>query len=331
LTLPILFLLIGIIIILASCEIFVNAVEWLGKRLGLGEGAVGSILAAVGTAMPETMIPIIAIVFMRTEASNEIGVGAILGAPFLLSTFAFFMVGSAVLGFSATGRRSPEMKVNTIILSRDMKYFLMVYSLAIAATFIPIHPLKLVVAFLLLGLYGYYVFRTLHEPGMVGVSLNPLYFSRATNPPHLAVVLLQFFAALGGIILGARVFVVNLEHIALEMGVSALVLSLLIAPWATELPEKFNSILWVRRGKDTLAMGNISGAMVFQSTIPVAIGIALTPWELSPPALASALIALASTTIVFSSQTLLHRLSPRVLLLGFPFWLLFVLYVVFFT
>lgn len=330
-TVAILLLLISITIILASCELFTNAVEWLGKLLGLGEGAVGSILAAVGTAMPETMIPIIAIVLLRTEASTDIGVGAILGAPFLLSTFAFFVVGSSVLVFSATGRRRPEMRVNTIILSRDMRYFLMAYCLAIASTFIPNHSLKLGVAFLLLGLYGYYVFRTLHEPGMEGEALNPLYFSRAANPPHIAVVLLQFFTALGGIIVGARIFVVNLEHMALEMGVSALVLSLLIAPWATELPEKSNSVLWLSRGKDTLAMGNISGAMVFQSCIPVAIGIALTPWKLSPPALASALIALASTTIVFSSQRLLHRLSPRILILGFPFWLLFVLYVVSFA
>ncbi len=346
--LSVLLLLVGIIIILACCELFVNAVEWLGKLLGLGEGAVGSILAAVGTAMPETMIPIIAILFMDSADAHDIGIGAILGAPFLLSTFAFFMVGVSVLGFSASGRRTPEMKVNTVILSRDMRYFLIVYSIAIGAAFIPSHfsiaigsvfipnlYIKWAVAVLLLGMYGYYVHRTLKEPGIEGESINPLYFSRTADPPRMSMVIVQFFAALGGIIIGARLFVGNLETIAHEVGVSALVLSLLLAPWATELPEKFNSVLWVRRGKDTLAMGNISGAMVFQSCIPVAIGIAFTKWDLTTsanfPALVSGFIALASTTIVFSSQKILHRLSPKVLVLGFPFWLLFVLYVIFYA
>jgi cation:H+ antiporter len=63
------------------------------------------------------------------------------------------------------------------------------------------------------------------------------------------------------------------------LGVSALLLSLLIIPIATELPEKVNSIIWIRRGKDTLAFGNITGAMVFQGTLLPAIGILLTPWE----------------------------------------------------
>ena len=38
-----------------------------------------------------------------------------------------------------------------------------------------------------------------------------------------------------------------------------MLLALVIAPIATELPEKFNSLIWVRQGKDTLAMGNITG------------------------------------------------------------------------
>jgi cation:H+ antiporter len=37
--------------------------------------------------------------------------------------------------------------------------------------------------------------------------------------------------------------------------------------------------LWIRKGKDTLAFGNITGAMVFQGTLLPAIGIMLTPWE----------------------------------------------------
>ena len=57
-----LLLLFSFAIILTGALLFTNAIEWLGHKLNLGEGAVGSIPAAVGTAMPETLIPIVAII-----------------------------------------------------------------------------------------------------------------------------------------------------------------------------------------------------------------------------------------------------------------------------
>ncbi|MCU0506086.1 MAG: sodium:calcium antiporter, partial [Chloroflexi bacterium] len=72
---------VSFVLILAGAELFTNGIEWFGHRLNLAEGAVGSVLAAVGTALPETMIPIVAILFSGgAAASNEIGIGAILGA-----------------------------------------------------------------------------------------------------------------------------------------------------------------------------------------------------------------------------------------------------------
>ena len=69
-------------------------------------------------------------------------------------------------------------------------------------------------------------------------------------------------------------------------------LSLVLAPLATEMPEKANSVLWVRRGKDALALGNITGAMTFQASIPVALGLVFTTWELDAHALTAAVIGL---------------------------------------
>ena len=89
--------------------------------------------------------------------------------------------------------------------------------------------------------------------------------------------------ALACIVGGAYLFVGAVEHLAHTLGVSQLLLALVIAPIATELPEKFNSLIWVRQGKDTLAMGNITGAMVFQSAIPtvVALLFAGEAWHVS--------------------------------------------------
>src|SRR5215208_4356596 len=93
----VLILVVAFVVILIGAELFTNGIEWFGRKLDLAEGAVGSVLAAVGTALPETMIPIIAILFATSEASDAVGVGAILGAPFMLATLAMFVTGLAVL------------------------------------------------------------------------------------------------------------------------------------------------------------------------------------------------------------------------------------------
>jgi len=89
----IVFLFASLLAILVSCYIFVNAVECLGDAFNLHQGIVGSILAAIGTALPETIIPILAILFSRSAGSHDVGIGAIAGAPFMLSTLAFLSPG----------------------------------------------------------------------------------------------------------------------------------------------------------------------------------------------------------------------------------------------
>ncbi len=324
-----LYLAISMAIILLAAELFTNSVEWLGHKLGLGEGAVGSILAAVGTAMPETMIPIIAILFSSSDIGHEVGIGAILGAPFMLSTAAFSVTGIAILIFSRTRGRSTDLVVNRRILGRDMGYFMAVYSLALIAAFIPVTFVKIGIAVLLLALYGRYVMMTMADVSPLTGGISQLHFLRKSQDPPLAVILVQFFFALGLIVIAAHMFVGNLEVVSHAIGVPALVLSLVLAPLATELPEKFNSVLWVRSGKDTLAMGNITGAMVFQSCIPVAIGLVFTPWHLETPALVSAVVALLSTGIVMTRMTRGDTLNANILALAGVFYLLYVGYVVF--
>ena len=102
----------------------------------------------------------------------------------------------------------------------------------------------------------------------------------------------------------------------------------MIAPIATELPEKFNSVIWVRQGKDTLAMGNITGAMVFQSTIPtvVALVFASSAWHIgegSYTAFASAAIAFLASAAIFIPLARRGTLRGRNLLIGGAFYLVY--------
>jgi len=305
----ILLLALSFAIILAGALFFTNAVEWLGRKLEIGEGAVGSLLAAVGTAMPETLIPIIAIIGGK-EGSEDVAIGAIIGAPFLLATLAMAVIG--VSAYAWKGKRSSGLKLTADIetLDRDLIFFLIFFALALVVGLVLPDPLHIPAAIGFVLGYAVYVRRTLRGGGAVQEedSIGRLYFDRSpgTEPPlWLAVV--QFVVSLGAIVGGAHLFVEEMLKVAEEIGVEPLVLSLILAPLATELPEKINSIFWVREGKDSLALGNVTGAMVFQSTIPIAVGLALTDWELSRYAVVSCVLGLLGGALAYWTLRLRGR------------------------
>lgn len=274
-----------LLVILVAAEIFVNALEHLGEKLHISEGVTGSLFAAVGTAMPETLVPLLAIFSGSGNATTnqEIGVGAILGAPLMLSTLSLCLMSVAVLKRRGLqGRLSPEKTG----LKRDLDFFLMAFLLAFAAMFVPHGEgwVRGAIAFVMVLIYFIYVMMTLRasarlvEDGHATEAGAPMLLSRLGLPYTLLFIGVQLALGLALLVAGAKGFIHGVEAAAPLIGISALLLSLMIIPIATELPEKVNSILWIRKRKDTLAFGNITGAMVFQGTLLPAIGISLTPW-----------------------------------------------------
>lgn len=314
-------------VILVGAAFFTNSVEWLGKKLNLTEGAVGSILAAVGTAMPETLIPLTAILLGTGEAAHEIGIGAILGAPFMLGTLAMFLVGSSVFLFRT--RRAgnfPRIEPDPAVIKRDLSFFILVYALAVFAAFLP-GWLKRGVALVLVAAYAVFAYKTLTSGDEFAEEheLDPLYLARKKEEPPAFMVIVQLLLAFGVIVAGARFFVHAVADLSLLLGVPAFIMSLLIAPVATEMPEKFNSLIWLSQKKDTVALGNITGAMVFQSSVIPALGITLTPWVLTPAALISAGLALAASIMVYFFIRFKNYLDGRLLMVtGGLFYSLFV-------
>lgn len=314
----------SLILILISSAFFTNAVEWLGIRLGVREGAVGSLLAALGTAMPEILIPLVAILTGTKGGSGPaIGTGAILGSPFMLSTAALAMAGASGLLFAkrrGTGRLYPDPKP----IRRDLGFFLVAWTLVIGASFVP-RALRLALPVLLLVAYAVFVYVVLSRGRqMDGHQMSPLFFARRTDLAPMGLVILQLLLAFAGITLGVRYFVTFVEELAGFLKLPVLLFSLLVAPLASESPELFNSILWIGRKKDTLALGNITGAMVLQSSVAPIVGLVFTPWVLPPAALVSSLLTLlaAGSAYVYLSRRG-HLSSVFLLTLGAIFYLSF--------
>jgi len=289
--------LLSIVVTLGGCALFTNAIEWLGKRFNLSEGAVGSVLAALGTTLPETSIPIIAIFFGTGREQTEVGLGAILGAPFMLSTLVIPILATLLLVYARMGKRGRTFHLNYTDITVDLSFFSVAYGVAIACVFVSSRLIHAAAAAGLIGLYLYYMKLKFSENDEVGEGgIEPLIFSKASATPPYSMIGLQGVAGLIGLILGAHLFISAAETIAGTLALSPLILSLLVAPLATELPEMSNSFLWLYRKKDRLAVGNVTGAMVFQGTFPVSVGLLGTEWALKPTVLVTMVLAVIAAT-----------------------------------
>ena len=332
--------LLSLTLILIAAEIFTNAVEWLGVRLHLNSGVVGSILAAVGTAMPETIIPVVAIakdaslgrLHTPQSEAETIGMGAIIGAPFMLATLAFCLVGLTYYITSKRGSRPKIFKASPHVFRTDIEFFLVAFSIGVGMGLInhywhiPYY-VTATVGLITIILYLYYVmqmFRVGEQEADNSApdehhDTHPLYLTRwylgPKVEPKKRFIIVQLSVALLLMFFGAHMFVEHMSPLALAFGIDPLILALLITPIATELPEKFNSVLWTSRGKDTLALGNISGALVFQSTFPIAIGLWFLKWELGPasPAFIGSMLGILGALMVYIGLRRTGKVQPGLL------------------
>jgi cation:H+ antiporter len=325
-------LLLAFAVVLAGALLFTNAVEWIGHKLEVGVGAVGSILAAVGTAMPETLIAIVALLGVK-EGSEDVAIGAIVGAPFLLGTLAMGLVGLFAYLYRDKRDQGLQLNVHRPTLERDLLFFLVLFAIAGALAWGPPAPLRIAVGVAFLLAYVGYITLTLKGGGEVQSeeSLNPLIFERRSErreDPSMFLCVVQLLVGLGAMVGGAHLFVEELLSLAKSIGAEPLVLALILAPLATELPEKVNSFFWVREGKDALALGNITGAMVFQAMIPVGIGLIFTSWELNWHAVLSIGLGLAGGLLAYESLHLGRRFKLPAVIGWFALYASFIVAVV---
>jgi cation:H+ antiporter len=318
----ILLLLVSAAAIDLACSWFVNAVEWLGARLQVGTVAVGSVLAAIGTALPESVVTFVAVVFGSGSERKEIGIGAAMGGPLVLSTIAYGVVGVVLILVHHSARLRPKGADELI---GDQRWFFVLFIAKLVLGLV-VFNWKPWLALAFLAAYAVYVVRELREASADGghsaEELEPLKLvSKRPHPPGWAIAV-QTIGTLAIIFAASQLFVSQIETLGPHLGLAPAVTALLLSPIATELPEVLNAVIWVRQGKEELALANVAGSMMIQVTIPSAIGIAFTPWHFSPTVTLAGVITLVAVAITLLLGRL-RRLTSGTLLTGFGLYGLF--------
>ena len=309
------------VMIYLSCELFVNGVEWVGHKAGVAKTAVGTVLAAFGTALPESVVTLVAVAVSKHPDSKAIGVGAALGGPLVLGTIAYAVVG-AVMWLSTRRAGHRRLEFDSKRLARDQGWFLIIFCFKVALGLVAF-SFKPVLGAVFLLAYAVYVWVEMRTPetGQAEV-LEPLTFRKNVADPGLGWALLQTGFALAIIFGASQLFVHQLETIGPWLGLPPTVVALLLSPIATELPETMNAIIWVRQGKERLALANISGAMMIQATVPSAFGLFFTPWLFDSTLLLAAGVTIISVLGLFFLLRL-NALRPALLTAFAGFYLVF--------
>jgi cation:H+ antiporter len=319
------------VVIYLACEWFVNSVEWLGVRLKFGPLAIGTILAAAGTALPESVVTLVAVLFGSPGHGDDIGVGAALGGPLVVGTIAYAVTGLMLIvvhrrrtrpivamaaaegdaGPAVGGDAGPALvgdgaaandvtlggldRVDYRRLGRDQRWFLAIFVFKVGLGLVTF-AIKPWLGLVFFAAYGLYFWREVHgsDDAATGEDLEPLKLQPRRPVPATAAVLLQTLVTLVLIFGASQLFVQQLEWAGPALGLPSVVVALLLSPIATELPEIMNAIIWVRQGKTELATANISGAMMIQATVPSGIGLLFTPWLFDTPLLLAGIATMAS-------------------------------------
>jgi cation:H+ antiporter len=283
-----------------SCEWFVNAVEWLGLRLKVGPLAVGTVLAAFGTALPESVVTFVAVVLGHSSDSKEIGIGAAMGGPLALATVAYGVTGFMLL----TARRGREDLGDRSKLVRDQRWFLVIFVVKVALGLVTF-AFKPWLGLLFFAAYVVYFWREVRQKPTTDrggddteADVAPLRLQPRRESPANWAVAAQALVTLAVIFVASQLFVHQLDAIGPMLGLPAAVTALLLSPIATELPEIMNAIIWVRQGKTHLALANISGAMMIQATVPSGLGLLFTSWRFDGPLLLSGLVTIAAMVLL---------------------------------
>lgn len=287
------------VIIYLACELFVNGVEWLGRKLAMGQKATGSILAAFGTALPESVVTLVAVAFGGSVTSKQLGVGAALGGPLALATIAYATVGIVLLVGRQQLPRTPELRADFRLLAADQGWFLLLFAAKILLGLVVL-AWKPWCGLLFLAAYAAYIrYELRREHDAEEGEIEPLTFAPRHIEAPTGLALLQTLLALIVIFAASHIFVGRMAALGPVLGLPPQLLALLLSPIATELPETINAIIWVRQGKYRMALANISGAMMIQATIPTAFGLFWTTWLLSPPLLLAAGITMLAVGLMF--------------------------------
>ncbi len=280
-----LFLLIfGLALLILGAEIIIRGSISFGKKLRVSLFAIGVVIVAGGTSLPELASSINAVV----SNHPDLAVGAVIGSN----------IANLILVMAATSFLIPISKINQNQINQAwINIGLAVILITMSYLII---PFNFVFGTLAIGLLFFIMY--------IQVKQGSLDVSDVEEKGDYSLILSIFFIVLGIILLiyGSDLFVDSAINIATQLNIPEAIIGISLVAFGTSLPELVVGILSAIRRKVDFALGNVLGSNIYN--VLGVLGI-------------SSFFGNFSVPTVIGSADLLFMLFVTVMILGFMFFL----------
>ncbi len=234
-------LIIGLAMLIGGAESVVRGSVSLGKKLKISLFAIGVVVVAAGTSLPELASCVRSVV----SGHPDIAMGAIIGSN--IANVILIMGATALL---CPIRKITQNQINQAAINVAIALGLIIMSLLI----IQFNPVFGVVALILLTLIMVYQ-----------VKIGSLNFSDVEEKGEYSIFISGVLIVIGILLLvyGSKFFVSGAVNIATVYGIPESVIGVSLVAFGTSLPELAVGILSAIRKKVDFALGNVLGSNIY--------------------------------------------------------------------
>ena len=299
----------GFVLLIWGADRFVLGAASTARNLGLSPLLIGLTLVGMATSGPEIFVSITAslagnpaLAAGNAIGSNTANIGLVLGMTALIT----------------------PISVRSVTLRREMPALLAV-TLVVAMVFINLRLGRIegILLMVTLGLVLYWLVVL----GSRTEDTDPLAFDIVSEIPRdipMGQALSWLTVGLVVLLTGANLLVWGAQNLAVEFGVSELVIGLTVVAIGTSLPELAVSVVSALKGEHDMAIGNIIGSNLFNSLAVIGIAGLIQPatferelLTLHLPVMIGLTLVLFLMTYNFGGNSRIRRVEGAILLGAF--------------
>ncbi|MDZ7767803.1 MAG: calcium/sodium antiporter [Woeseiaceae bacterium] len=278
----------GLLILVWGADRFVHGAAATARNLGVTPLLIGLTIVAFATSAPEILVSIVA----SLRGEPDLAIGNALGS----NTANIGLV----LGTIALIR---PIELSSATLRREMPALLAVTLLAVSL-FLDSFLSRVDGVVLLSALVIVMIWLT--RLGLRSADTDPLksdYEAEIPSNVTMRAALVWLAVGLAALLLGADLLVDGAVGIALQMGVSEVVIGITLVAIGTSLPELAVSLVSVIKGEYGLAIGNIVGSNMFNMLAVIGTATVIQPSAVAPSILALHIFVMVAFTLVLFAMT----------------------------
>ena len=235
------FLFIGLVLLIFGAEIIIRGSVSLGKKLKVSLFAIGVVIVAGGTSLPELASSINAVVTNHAD----LAVGAVIGSN----------IANLILVMAATSFLIPISNINQNQINQAwINICLAIILIIMSYLILPFNYLFGILSICLLFIIMF-----------MQVKQGSLDVSEVQEKGDYSLFILIIFIV-GGIVLliyGSDLFVESAINIANQLNISEAIIGVSLVAFGTSLPELVVGILSAIRKKVDFALGNVLGSNIY--------------------------------------------------------------------